>query len=497
MNAILLVRISDDKAGDAHGVANQEKNGRRYAQRIGWSVGRVIVENDTSAFKRKSIPLPDGRHVLRTVRPGFRLALDLLASGAHDGLIAIDLDRAARDPRDLEDLIDVVESRTPRIPVESVTGSLRLANDSDVTMARVIVAFANKSSRDTARRLKDTQEEIAGKGLPSGGRRPYGYEGPIKDERGKVINSSAVYIAVVDREAELIRWMAERVLDEQEPWSLSRIARDLTARGIPTASGSSEWSPRSVSSILTGPRIAGLRRYRKQIVGDAAWPAILDRATWEKVRAALASRAGGGRSNQLKRWLTGVLICDLCDRRLIGSRSNQPSEHRYWCSPRKGGCGRIAISAERSEAEIEAQIMEFLGERGNLARLAAAQEHVDVRQVRTELAEDEELLRELAVDLAHKRMGLAAYRDARDVITARMETAQSLLLATAPRAVRWVLQSGDVVAAWQGFTPLDKRDLVLALVRGYRVLPYTAAGPRRFDPDRLKPVSDQRGPARA
>jgi hypothetical protein len=44
-------------------------------------------------------------------------------------LLALDLDRIARDPRDLEDLIDVVESHTPHVPVESVTGSLRLANE--------------------------------------------------------------------------------------------------------------------------------------------------------------------------------------------------------------------------------------------------------------------------------------------------------------------------------------------------------------------------------
>jgi site-specific DNA recombinase len=83
----------------------------------------VIVNKETgsglrgvSAFKRRRIPLPDGRIELRTVRPGFRRALAMLA----DGLIALDLDRAMRDPRDLEDLIDLVEQSSPRIPVEPV-----------------------------------------------------------------------------------------------------------------------------------------------------------------------------------------------------------------------------------------------------------------------------------------------------------------------------------------------------------------------------------------
>ena len=63
----------------------------------------------------------------RTYRPKLRHALDLLAKGENDGFIPLDLDRAFRDPRDLEDLIDIAEEYG--VPVESVTGSLRLGND--------------------------------------------------------------------------------------------------------------------------------------------------------------------------------------------------------------------------------------------------------------------------------------------------------------------------------------------------------------------------------
>ena len=100
----------------------------------------------------------------------------MLADGRADGLIAIDLDRACRDPRDLEDLIDVVESRSPRVPVESVTGSLRLANDGDITMARVMVAVANKASRDTGRRVASSHMHRATGGQFRGGPRPFGFE---------------------------------------------------------------------------------------------------------------------------------------------------------------------------------------------------------------------------------------------------------------------------------------------------------------------------------
>src|SRR5215217_8841951 len=175
--AVLLTRISDARNGDTAGVDGQQADLLKRAAQLGWGVGRVIVENDTSAFVRRQVTLPDGRKALRVVRPGFREALDLLQSGRCDGLLALDLDRIARDPRDLEDLIDVVESRTPPIPVESVTGSLRLASDADVSMARVLVAMANKSSRDTARRVSRARLRQAEAGQPhGGGKRPFGFE---------------------------------------------------------------------------------------------------------------------------------------------------------------------------------------------------------------------------------------------------------------------------------------------------------------------------------
>src|SRR3954452_11158457 len=193
--AAVYVRISDDRAKDAAGVGRQEQDARALAERLGWQVGPVIVENDTSAYKRGKVALPNGRHELRLLRPGFRQLLDLIVVGHVDGMIAYDLDRTARDVRDLEDLIDAVEQRTPRLPVESVTGSLRLANDSDVTMARVMVAIANKSSRDTARRVTRKHEELAAEGKPNGGGfRGYGY--------------TAVGHEVIEEEAGVVREIA-------------------------------------------------------------------------------------------------------------------------------------------------------------------------------------------------------------------------------------------------------------------------------------------------
>ncbi|TQS29996.1 recombinase family protein [Microbispora sp. KK1-11] len=467
--AVLLLRISDDKSGDAAGVGRQEEDGRRLAHRLGWGIAHVIVENDTSAFKRRKIRLPDGTTALRTVRPGFRRGLDLLASGEADGLLAYDLDRVARDPRDLEDLIDVVESRTPRIPVESVSGSLRLANDADVTMARVMVAVANKASRDTARRVSRKHEQLAEQGRPGGGGiRAFGYE-----RDGVTIRES---------EAEVVRWMAQAVLDGQ---SLNAIARELAARGVSTVRGG-KWNIRSVWSTLTGPKIAGLRRFRGEIVGKATWPAILDMDTWEQVRQRISERALGT-SNKMVRWLTGSLWCPLCQGRLTGNSVTSTRRNVgpiYWCSTERGGCGKISVRASHAEGEVERRLLDYLERPEVFQALVSAASGDSMEQVRAEVAEDEQQLKDLARMWATKQITLGEYSEARRIIDQRIKDARMYLVASAPRLLRSLL-AGDVRAGWAEMEPVDRRDVLAAVIPdGFWV--YPAEKRRVFDPNRIR-----------
>ena len=171
--AVLYVRISDDPEGLEKGVDRQEADCRAFAESHGYVVERVFRENDTSAFKQRTITLASGERVRRVIRPQFRAMLKHLDADEAQVMIAYDLDRAVRDPRDLEDLIDA--KVLGGFTVRSVTGSLRLDTDSDVAMARVLVAMANKSSADTARRVARAAKQQAIEGAWHGGRVPFGY----------------------------------------------------------------------------------------------------------------------------------------------------------------------------------------------------------------------------------------------------------------------------------------------------------------------------------
>ncbi|MEV5182863.1 recombinase family protein [Streptomyces werraensis] len=497
--AVLLLRISyrkpededEDQMSDADkrraefskGIGRQEEDARALAQRLGWKIARVIPEDDTSAFKRRKIKLPDGSTALRTVRPGFRAALAGLASGEFDGLIADDLDRVARDPRDLEDLIDVVESRRPRIPVESVTGSLRLANDADVTMARVMVAVANKSSRDTARRVARKHEELAAEGKPGGG----GFRGYGFTEQYEVIED----------EARILREIGDRILGVWDGWtlqqrkridpemgeSLNSIATDLERRKVPSATGV-PWSGRSVGSVISKAAVAGLRAHKGEVVGPATWKAIIPPEHWERIRERLAMRAGDT-DLSLQRWLNGVLRCSLCGHMLSGSHGN--GGPRYWCSKPNGGCGKIAVKAAFAEDEVQGQVLHLLSQPRILEQLRNAADTEVTDEARAELAADEAQLKELAGAYARREVTFLEYKEARGIIEKRVKESRALLHSRAPMVLRRLL-AGDVVDGWRRLAPADKREVVLSLLPGYEVRPHDRSDGNKFNPDRLVPM---------
>ena len=90
----------------------------------------MIIENDVaedgslkpaSAFKRQRVTGADGRPLMRlgrpvyrVLRPGWQQMLTDLGTGVTNAVLAEDLDRVARDPRDIEDLIDAWPLRRAR-----------------------------------------------------------------------------------------------------------------------------------------------------------------------------------------------------------------------------------------------------------------------------------------------------------------------------------------------------------------------------------------------
>ncbi|MGW1167769.1 recombinase family protein [Streptomyces sp. NPDC002550] len=159
----------------------QEKDGRRFVESRGGRHVYTYEEPDTSAWKRKRVRQPDGTVAYRVIRRVFEGALEDLKRGTTpdgqrlDGLIVYDIDRLTRDNRHLEDAIEVVENF--RRPIIDITGTLDLLTDNGRTVARLLVTVANKSSADTARRVRRKHRALQQAGIPTGSTRPLRLQG--------------------------------------------------------------------------------------------------------------------------------------------------------------------------------------------------------------------------------------------------------------------------------------------------------------------------------
>ena len=450
LRAVVYVRISDDPEGTERGVDRQEVDCRAYAEAHGWEVAAVFRENDTSAFKQRTITLSSGERVRRVVRPQFRAMLKNLADGQAQVMVAYDLDRAVRDPRDLEDLIDA--KVLGGFTVRSVTGSLRLDTDSDVAMARVLVAMANKSSADTARRVARAAKQQAIEGAWHGGRVPFGY----RAEAGALTIDPVTGPLVVE--------MYQRVLAGD---SLYRIRKEWNERGILTTHGC-RWSDRTLKLMLRNPSNKGVREYRpvmpdgsraktSKMQVKATWPALVDEDTWQQVSDVLDARKkarnfhqpGSGAAKRMYPF-SGLIRCSKCGTAMI---------HRggvYQCiQPTRGGCHRSIRSAEISKLVEEAVLATFEQITLNPTKRSSSDGDLAARVGLTAtLDADRERLGRLDDDYYDGLIDKAMWVRQRARIAERIEATRREYTATLPEHAGPSIDVTTVAAEWEGRTPM-------------------------------------------
>lgn len=467
--AAILARISDADAGETAGVDDQVKDMRAFVTRRGWSLdeAHVLVENDTSAFKRRKIRLPNGRTELRTVRPKFRKALELLATRQVDVLVVLDLDRLARQPRDLEDLIDLVEESRFAVTCESLTGSAQLTSDAGITMARIMCAVANKSSKDTARRVSRARQRQAENGQFGGGGRPYGFE-----TDGATIRES---------EAAELRKMADAVLSksfgEKGGQSLASIAADLRERNVPTTKGK-PWRTTTVRDVLLRPRNAALMVYKPgdhgrvvytkaDVIGSAPWAPIIPEDRYWQIVAKLtdpARRTNTGTS-PAPAWLcSGIATCP-CGSVVRAYKASQKANRPvYRCTER--GQGHATIPVDALDAYVTEAVLFRLGEDDAIkSAIAPAAKGIDVGALRVKRENIKRAMTELGIEKDEGEITKAEYTERRKRLQVKLDDIERQLAdvnEVSPFAP--FVGADDVEAVWKGLSLGAQRELVKILV---------------------------------
>jgi DNA invertase Pin-like site-specific DNA recombinase len=209
--ALLYVRVSTNRqAKSGHSIDSQPALLKTAAERDGYQV-EVITETGS------------GRN---TARPGLNQALARLAKGEAAALYALDTDRLARSTMHLLQIAQLATKQNWRLVITSAqVDTSTPAGEAFLTMA---AAFAQFESRMISERVKRQHQ--------------------ARRDRGEIWGVTSGTKSKLPKETRaLILELRAKGLP------LAKIAAQLTAQGVATASGG-QWYPSTIERVIHSPQ---------------------------------------------------------------------------------------------------------------------------------------------------------------------------------------------------------------------------------------------------
>jgi site-specific DNA recombinase len=497
IRCLIYVRISADKPGDGHGVANQLADLKRRAQARGWTVVYRISDNDIGVTRKD--PTTKGEHP-----PGWEEVLRLADAGEVDVVLVWKWDRALREPLDLEYLIPRFDKAGVRFA--EAEGSIDLGTDSGRLHARIMIAVAKAEQERKAERQKLANEIAAINGKrPMGTPRPFGYAAdhvtPHPQEGPAVARACALLlgggtISGVKREWDKVG------LKPPQPLRRPRRKRgpdgSLPPRRSPLSpppSGPRQWNRASIRGILLNPRIAGLSVYKDEIVGQGQWEPLVAEETWRAVRVILDD-PGRKPSRGVRTLLGGIARCP-CGNIVTGMPSHT-GHHIYRCTPatrnRDWAGGHVARQAGPVNEFITNLVIARMTRDDAADLITVPDSGVDVTALREEATAIRTNLEEMSADRAMGLISRAQLLAATARGNNRLDQISSLLADAARENVLTdLVAAANVTAAWEAMDSSRQRAVIQTLMD--ITLHSPGRGSRRdFDPatvavDWIKPLA--------
>ncbi|MCK8645634.1 recombinase family protein [Mycobacterium colombiense] len=467
MKTAVYLRQSLDRTGNELAVDRQREQCANLAQRRGWIDIAYYVDNDTSASTG--------------TRPAYRQMLADIESGAIGAVVCYHLDRLHRQPRELEDFIELADKR--RIALATVTGEVDLGTDNGRLIARITGAVAKAEVERKSARQKSANRQRAAAGN-AWRERSFGYDG----------NS-----LVLD-EAKAIHDGCTALLGGA---SLYGIAQQWNSAGLKTVRGSN-WTGTTVRQMLMRPRNAGLAVYGGDIPradngtrlatwnGSACilegvetdWPAIISRDTYDAVCAVLANpKRLTGKSPGRVNLLTGLAICGHC-KKPIGSglvRTKRAGVKRpvYTCKH----CRKIT----RDMASVDQKVIDVITAR--LARPDAAKVFarptVDTKALTAEADKYRALIAAAEADYDNGDIDAKRMNARISMIQPKLDAVTVQLLGSSTSRVLDGLVGEPDAAERFDKLPLDRKRAVIDTIATVTIDPATYAG-EAFNPNCIR-----------
>ncbi|UDL14653.1 serine integrase [Arthrobacter phage KeAlii] len=482
--AVLYLRLSA-VVDDSTSIDRQERDLRAHAERQGWTVSHVLVDEGISG---------------RKARAKAAEAVRLIADGDADVLAVWKLDRFTRQGWDgLGALSRALDARkasgSPALFVALQDG---LTSDQSAfrLIAGVLSEVARSEADNAAARIKNSisYRKLTTSKYTGGAAVPFGYRSvPAPDGVGRVLIHDP-------EEAAIVREVSARLLSGVEP--LSKIGADLQARGVPTSKSPARralragepadgldrglWRSSTLRSLFTSDLLLGRVRHHGDLIRDddglpaSVWPPLLDLATLEALRARLTPSEDRPRvKGRAARLLSGIAYCAVCESRLYVTSSSGRPVYACASSWNSGSCPSPKINALGLEDHVSARFLAFAGDWPEVETITSA----DTTATEAALREVEAALREASAAMLEDGADLPALAARIGTLKARRDELRALPAVTSSRTV---LTGRTLAEAWQGAVSDEvKRSLLLEVLDSVTVAP-TASRRAPIDPDRVE-----------
>lgn len=418
----------------------------------GWS--HVVTHSDNSISAA-------GKHR----RPGFDALIAQVQRGELDVIVAWAWDRLSRNRRDEVRLIEACKEHTVSITLVRGAGDLDMSSAVGRGIGEIMATLGRMENEQKSERQRRALEQHAARGLPWCSRRPFGFEPggmiPVPEEAARLREAYAAVLAGASVRGIAARWNAAGV-------STTRAGR---------------WHGATVSQLLRNPRNAGIRTRgrdaKREEVGRAAWPAIVDETTYRAVVAILTEPGRRvGTDRERKYLLTGIARCGKCDAPMGSGRATSTGARIYTCKRHH----HLSRAGEPVDDLVARVVVGLLSRPDAVAKLTAPEP--DGPDLNVEAVALRSRLDSLAVDFADGALTASQLRTATERLRARLaEVETRMRSASRAPVLAELVGAPDVAARWEAL-PLDRRQAVVHVLMTVTILP--AGRGRGFDPDTVK-----------
>lgn len=234
-----------EKLGEGETLARHKKILTELAARKGFYVGKIyqeIVSGETIA-----------------ARPQIQALIEDCYAGKYRGIIVVEISRLSRGNQgDAQTILDCLKfaNKNNGMLVVTPTKTYDIAHNSDDEEYMEFELFMSRREYKMIKKRMDRgRKQAVVEGNYMGSYRPYGYD-ILKTKRGRTLLPNA-------DEAPIVKMIFDWTVTDN--WTPGKIARRLTAMGVPTYSGDPEWSVATVKTILTNPTYTGKVRWNDRM----------------------------------------------------------------------------------------------------------------------------------------------------------------------------------------------------------------------------------------